>query len=146
MAGCSRCLKVFAMSPGKVWSVLRSPVLSWQGKLRLAAERFVPRRTAVGDESVASFRGDGWGASVRAAGSTARRRHLYGRFRTVEPGRNNAAVYRNETRWGSLIRGARTRPANGRQRGAYSLFVAPRDAYIAGGRAGRKVACRHCPR
>jgi len=44
------------MAPSKVWPVLRTPILSLRGKLRLAAEYFVPRRRDVDDdESLASF-------------------------------------------------------------------------------------------
>ncbi len=43
------------MAPTRVGSVLRSPVFSWGGKLRMALEPLVPRRVADGDESLASF-------------------------------------------------------------------------------------------
>jgi oxygen-dependent protoporphyrinogen oxidase len=47
------------MSPRALWPVLRSPILSWRGKLRVACEGFVKaRRPASSDndgESVASF-------------------------------------------------------------------------------------------
>ena len=43
------------MAPTRVGSVLRSPVFSWAGKLRMALEPLVPRRSDDGDESLASF-------------------------------------------------------------------------------------------
>ncbi|MCY4488372.1 MAG: protoporphyrinogen oxidase [Deltaproteobacteria bacterium] len=43
------------MAPTRVGSVLRSPLFSWIGKLRMALEPLVPRRSGAGDESLASF-------------------------------------------------------------------------------------------
>jgi oxygen-dependent protoporphyrinogen oxidase len=43
------------LAPLSVGAVLRSPIFSWPGKLRLACEYFVPRRKSDGDESLASF-------------------------------------------------------------------------------------------
>lgn len=43
------------MRPTRLGQVLKSPLLSWRGKLRLAAERFVRPRPDTGDESLASF-------------------------------------------------------------------------------------------
>ena len=43
------------MAPTRVGSVLRSPVFSWGGKLRMALEPLMPRRPDDGDESLASF-------------------------------------------------------------------------------------------
>ncbi|MEX2169527.1 MAG: protoporphyrinogen oxidase [Pirellulales bacterium] len=43
------------MAPTKWRPILRSPVLSWRGKLRLACEPFIPKHKGGGDESVASF-------------------------------------------------------------------------------------------
>ncbi len=43
------------MAPTRVGSVLRSPLFSWIGKLRMALEPLVPRRSDDGDESLASF-------------------------------------------------------------------------------------------
>lgn len=45
------------MAPARLWPVLRSPILSPLGKLRLALEYFVParRRAAAEDESLAAF-------------------------------------------------------------------------------------------
>ncbi len=43
------------IAPGSAWSILKTPILSWQGKLRCLLEPLVPRRTEEGDESLASF-------------------------------------------------------------------------------------------
>ncbi|HEX6738803.1 MAG TPA: protoporphyrinogen oxidase, partial [Vicinamibacteria bacterium] len=41
--------------PTKVGPLLKSPLFSWPGKLRMALEPFMPRGAAEGDESIASF-------------------------------------------------------------------------------------------
>lgn len=43
------------MRPTRLFQVLRSPLLSWRGKARLSAERFVTPRRDDSDESLASF-------------------------------------------------------------------------------------------
>ena len=43
------------MAPANQWAVASTPILSLRGKLRLLAERFVPRRTTDDDESLADF-------------------------------------------------------------------------------------------
>jgi oxygen-dependent protoporphyrinogen oxidase len=43
------------MRPTRVWQVFKSPLLSWRGKVRLARERWIGRRTDDSDESLASF-------------------------------------------------------------------------------------------
>ena len=43
------------MAPTRVGSVLQSLVFSWSGKLRMALEPLIPRRSHDGDESLASF-------------------------------------------------------------------------------------------
>ncbi|WP_425395791.1 protoporphyrinogen oxidase [Aeoliella sp.] len=43
------------MAPERTWPVVTTPILSPWGKLRLAAERVVPRRTDESDESLAAF-------------------------------------------------------------------------------------------
>jgi oxygen-dependent protoporphyrinogen oxidase len=43
------------MVPEQAWPMLRSPLLSWRGKLRLLWEYFVPARRAEADESLADF-------------------------------------------------------------------------------------------
>lgn len=46
---------LFTLSPSVVWSMLRTPLLSMKGKLRLGLEPLVARRSSDDDESVASF-------------------------------------------------------------------------------------------
>ncbi|MBD3676477.1 MAG: protoporphyrinogen oxidase [Planctomycetaceae bacterium] len=44
------------LSPAKVWPILKSPLFSWAGKLRMGWERFLPaKKTSTDDESLASF-------------------------------------------------------------------------------------------
>ncbi len=43
------------VAPTRPWPVLASDVFSWRGKLRLAADLVLPRRTGSGDESLGSF-------------------------------------------------------------------------------------------
>lgn len=43
------------MTPGKVWPMVKTPLLGIGGKLRMAAEYFIPARTDAADESLAEF-------------------------------------------------------------------------------------------
>lgn len=43
------------MAPERTWPVVTTPILSPWGKVRLAAERLVPRRSDAADESLAAF-------------------------------------------------------------------------------------------
>lgn len=43
------------MAPTRVGPVLRSPLFSWAGKVRMGLEPLIPRRSDDGDESLASF-------------------------------------------------------------------------------------------
>src|SRR5262249_35018727 len=43
------------LAPVDVGAVLRSPIFSWPGKLRMALEYFLPRGSATADESLAQF-------------------------------------------------------------------------------------------
>jgi oxygen-dependent protoporphyrinogen oxidase len=43
------------LAPTRAWPVLASGVFSWRGKLRLGLDLILPRRPAVGDESLGSF-------------------------------------------------------------------------------------------
>ena len=45
----------YLMAPGSWRSLLTTPILSWRGKLRMALDLVVPRRTATDDESLAQF-------------------------------------------------------------------------------------------
>ncbi|NOZ39804.1 MAG: protoporphyrinogen oxidase, partial [Planctomycetes bacterium] len=43
------------MAPSRIWPIISTPILSWPGKLRMAAEVFVASREADGSESLAAF-------------------------------------------------------------------------------------------
>jgi oxygen-dependent protoporphyrinogen oxidase len=43
------------MAPQRIWPIVTSRILSWPGKLRLAAEYFIPARNSSTDESLATF-------------------------------------------------------------------------------------------
>ncbi|WP_437227604.1 protoporphyrinogen oxidase [Planctomicrobium sp. SH661] len=43
------------LAPAKLWPMMTTPLLSWSGKLRLAAEPFIARRREKTDESLAAF-------------------------------------------------------------------------------------------
>jgi oxygen-dependent protoporphyrinogen oxidase len=45
----------FLLAPTRLWPFVRTPLFSWGGKLRMAAEIFLPRRSSDHDESLASF-------------------------------------------------------------------------------------------
>lgn len=45
----------YLMAPGSWRSLLTTPIFSWRGKLRMALDLVVPRRTASDDESLAQF-------------------------------------------------------------------------------------------
>ena len=46
---------VMLMVPGKLWPFLKSDLISWTGKLRMAMEILIPRKQETGDESLGSF-------------------------------------------------------------------------------------------
>ena len=122
------------MAPTRLVEMLRSPLLSPLGKLRLAAERFVPRRKDGADESLAEF-------ATRRLGPEVFERlvqPLAGGIYTADAEQLSVAAalpqfVRMEQDYGSLIRGARklrgdqdaTDDTSGGAR--YGLFVAPRD-------------------
>ncbi|MEM9185926.1 MAG: protoporphyrinogen oxidase [Planctomycetota bacterium] len=126
------------MQPKRLGTVLRSPVLSWRGKLRLACEPCIPRRRAAGDESVASF-------ARRRLGREAFERlvqPLLAGIYTADPEKLSMAAtmpqfVEQEQSHGSLCRAAwrEAREANNaaaesesRESGArYGLFLAPRE-------------------
>ncbi|HTQ37705.1 MAG TPA: protoporphyrinogen oxidase [Pirellulales bacterium] len=130
------------MSPKWLGPIMRSPILSWRGKLRLACERFVPPRTDQHDESVAGF-------ARRRLGREAFERlvqPLVGGIYTADPEKLSLAAtlpryLEMERQWGSLRRAVRARRKGNEQHphpgplpegegdsGArYSMFVAPRE-------------------
>jgi protoporphyrinogen/coproporphyrinogen III oxidase len=123
------------MAPSRIWPTVRSPILSVLGKLRLACEPFVSRRSATTDESLADF-------ACRRVGREAFERlvqPLVSGIYMADPRQLSiqAALPRfveMETKHGSLIRAARRSARNrksaptGRSNGSVpaSMFVAPR--------------------
>lgn len=122
------------MAPADLWPLLRSGLLTWRGKLRLAAERFVKPRNDPSDESFESF-------ALRRCGREAYERlvqPLVSGIYTADPKRLSmrATSLRRfvemERRWGSLGRGLREAARGAKDKtqaratGArYGLFVAP---------------------
>ena len=123
------------LTPSQAWPLATSPLLSFGGKLRMAAEYFVPRRSpGLTDESLESF-------AVRRLGREAYERlvqPLVSGIFTADPRKLSmrAALpkfWEVEQRYGGLIRAARAtggdektsmREASGAR---YGMFVAPRD-------------------
>ena len=126
------------MSPAKVWPILKSPLLSPFGKLRLAWEYFTPKKKDDADESLESF-------VTRRFGRDAFDRliqPLIGGIYTADPSLLSMQAtlpqfVEMERRSGSLIRGVRgqgsgvsSQKAVGskQESGArYGMFLAPRD-------------------
>lgn len=115
------------MAPGRIRPILTSPILSIRGKLRLAAERFVPRGSGR-DESLASF-------ATRRFGREAFQRLIQplvsgmytGDPRSLSLEATLPRFLEMERRWGSLIRGARRERNRAAGSGArYGMFAAPR--------------------
>ena len=120
------------LAPGRLGSILTTPLLSPIGRLRVAAERFVPRRpdtAAGGDESLEHF-------AVRRLGREAFERlvqPLVGGIWTADPARLSMAAacpefLDMERRCGSLTAGERAR-----------LRAAGATAQAAGARYGQFV-------
>ncbi len=122
------------MAPSRIWPLMTTPILSPWGKLRLLGEYFVPRRKSQADESLASF------ARRRFGQETFERivQPLVGGIYTADPEKLSLRAtlprfVEMERRFGSLIRAARRRGADGVEgsdsgSGArYGLFVTPRD-------------------
>lgn len=123
------------MSPAKVWPVVRTPLLSPLGKLRLAWEYFVPGKKDDKDESLSSF-------ALRRFGREAFERliqPLIGGIYTADPDclsmRATLQQFVDfEKKYGSLIRAMRStqsKPAGKSKEAAasgarYGQFLAPR--------------------
>jgi len=45
----------FLLAPTRLWPLIRTPIFSWSGKLRIVCELFLPRDGIDSDESLASF-------------------------------------------------------------------------------------------
>ena len=118
------------MAPSRVWPVVTTPILSPLGKLRMAAEYFVPKGSEQGDESLASF------VTRRFGRETYQRlvQPLIGGIYTGDPEKLSLQAtlprfLQMEQEHGSLIRAvlrqAGQRPSRD-SGGRYSMFVAPR--------------------
>lgn len=121
------------MAPSRMWPVVTTPILSPWGKLRMAAEFFVPPRREEGDESLAAF------VTRRFGQETYDRlvQPLIGGIYTGDPRLLSLQAtmprFREmEQGHGSLIRaimrqvGRRTSADRNSSGGRYSMFVAPR--------------------
>jgi protoporphyrinogen/coproporphyrinogen III oxidase len=123
------------MSPAKIWPIVKTPLLSPLGKLRLAWEYFTPARPDNADESLESF-------VVRRFGREAFDRliqPLIGGIYTADPTKLSMAAtlpqfLELERKHGSLIRGMGRKGPENRGQGTggtsgarYGLFVAPRE-------------------
>lgn len=118
------------LAPARLGPVLKSPLLSPIGKLRLAMEPLIPRRRATGDESLGSFVQRRMGAEVLNRIAQA----LAGGIYTADPDRLSLGAtmprfIEMERVHGSVIRGLkaanRNRPeqAGGTSGARYSLFL-----------------------
>jgi oxygen-dependent protoporphyrinogen oxidase len=117
------------MAPTNPWSVVRSPLFSWRGKLRMALDLVLPRGPEVEDESLADFVRRRLGREVleRVA------EPLVGGIYTADPERLSLAAtmpkFREiERKHRSLALGLRRTAGQSTAAGArYSLFVAPAE-------------------
>ena len=122
------------MQPTRLTAILTSPVLSWQGKLRLIAEYFVPSRRDESDESLESI-------AVRRLGREAFERlvePIVGGIFTAKAATlsMHAAMpqfVEIERQYGGLIRGvlAKRRNANQSDRAARQASGARYDQFLA---------------
>ncbi len=113
-------------APQRLMPILRSPVLSVPGRLRLACEPFIKRRAAIGDESVADF-------ARRRLGREAYERLVQPLIGGIYAGdaerlsmlATTPQFVEQEREFGSLWRAARKKQsAEQRERGArYSAFM-----------------------
>ncbi len=149
------------LAPAKMWPFLKSPLLSWRGKLRMLSERFVSRRTDGVEESLEQF-------VVRRFGREALDRivqPMVGGIYTSDPSKLSLKAtlprfVEMEQKYGSVIRGLRRGSGGGGETdtqasGArYGLFVSLkggmselvdrlRDAIGAVGRIELRTQVRH---
>jgi protoporphyrinogen/coproporphyrinogen III oxidase len=119
------------MSPGKIWPIIATPILSPLGKARVAYERFIRPTQDDSDESLESF-------VVRRFGREAFERlvqPLIGGIYTADPSKLSMAAtlpqfLEMEQKHGSVTRGMRAKKAGDKEHGTgarYGQFVAPRD-------------------
>ena len=121
------------MSPTRIWPMVTTPLLSVQGKMRLAWEYFAPAKKGDNDESLADF-------ARRRMGCEAYERiiqPLIGGIYTADPEKLSMAATMSqfvelERRHGSVIRGTLARQQSNKTEqnasGArYGMFLAPRN-------------------
>ncbi len=119
------------MSPTRIGPILRTPLLSWRGKMRLGWERFVPPRREAADESLYAF-------ATRRLGREAYERlvqPLIGGIYTADPTKLSmqAAMpefVEMEREYGSLTRGVLHKSDRDQRAGTgarYGMFLALRD-------------------
>ncbi len=136
MVGRGRLLRVpeglAIMAPRRIWPMVTTQILSWPGKLRMAAEYFWPRRRDGLDESLADF------TRRRFGRETLERlvQPLAGGIYMGDPERLSIQAtfpqfVEMERAHGSLIKATRREQAEGKAKDKaggpqYSLFVAPR--------------------
>lgn len=97
----------FSLVPARFWPLVRSPLFSFFGKVRMGLEVFVPRRRDEGDESLASFIGRRLGVeAVKIGGAMLAGIHSADAERLSM--RCAFPMYvAMEQRYGSLIKGVR---------------------------------------
>lgn len=122
------------MAPSRVWPVVSTPILGPLGKLRMAAEFFVPKRKEDSDESLAAF-------VIRRFGRQTYERlvqPLIGGIYTGDPMQLSLQAtmprFRDmEEKHGSLIRAVmkqakdKSKAERESSGGRYSMFVAPKE-------------------
>lgn len=119
------------MSPARMLPVLKTPLLSWNGKARLAWERFVPTRREDSDESLHDF-------AIRRLGREVYDRlvqPLIGGIYTADPAKLSmqAAMpefVAMEKEWGNLTRGVREKATKTKREGTgarYGMFLGLRE-------------------
>jgi oxygen-dependent protoporphyrinogen oxidase len=124
------------MAPRRIWPFVTTRILSWRGKLRLAADYVIPRRRADGDETLAEF-------SRRRLGRETFERLVQPLASGIYMGDPERLSVRAtfpqfvemEANHGSLIRAARAAMRKGHSvhhtgGPQYSLFVAPRRGMV----------------
>lgn len=119
------------MSPARLWPVVKTRLLTWGGKVRLARERFIKPRTDERDESLEAF-------AIRRLGREVYEnlvQPLIGGIYTADPTKLSmqAAMpefVEMERTFGSLTRGVQEKAARQKRTGTgarYGMFVAPRQ-------------------
>ncbi|MFO1093934.1 MAG: protoporphyrinogen oxidase [Planctomycetaceae bacterium] len=121
------------LAPTRLAGLLQTKLLSPAGKLRAAAEYFVPRRRATDDESIAAFARRRFGREMYERVV----QPLVGGIYTGDPARLSLSAtfprfVEMEREWGGLIRGVQGQFATRGERATdsgvrYGLFATPRE-------------------